>query len=479
MRPIELSLIRDVLKAELVGAGAADLQATDTPDAMVRSISTDTRYLKPGSLFIALRGERYDGHDFLPQAAASGAVAAVVDAEPAVRVPGLPLVRVADARRAMGSLARMLRRRLRGKVIAVAGSNGKTSTKHLIHAALACRLTGTMSPKSFNNDIGVPLAIFPADEHQDYLVLELGTNHPGEIENLARMAEPDIAVITNCSAEHLEGLGDLDGVRRENASILSGLKPDGTLIYFGDDPRLADAVSGFGGPRMTFGFQPDNDLTAARLSLGLDGTRFSLNGGDALYKAPMLGRHAALNALAAAAVAMRMGLSADEALLSLTDAMGPEMRLQVQQVGGVTILNDAYNANPASALAAIQTLCDLPAMGRRIAVIGEMRELGPTSAALHGELGRNIAAHGRAIDEVYCIGASGRMVRQAAVEAGFPDRHVFLCIDAADAARVVPGRIGDGDLVLLKASRLVRLEAVATAIASLRAPVPVAKPLAG
>jgi UDP-N-acetylmuramoyl-tripeptide--D-alanyl-D-alanine ligase len=153
--------------------------------------------------------------------------------------------------------------------------------------------------------------------------------------------------------------------------------------------------------------------------------------------------------------------------------------LQIQHVGPVTILNDAYNSNPASALAAIRTLCDLPAPGRRIAVIGEMREMGPTSAALHAELGRQIGALSRSIDALYCVGASGRIARQAAIEAGFPQDSAFTCVDAADAARVVPAGIRDGDLVLLKASRGVRLETVATAIVALRAPLALAKPLAG
>jgi UDP-N-acetylmuramoyl-tripeptide--D-alanyl-D-alanine ligase len=476
MRPIALSEIHDALLDQISGHVGARADATDV---MIRAISTDTRQLDAGSLFIALRGQQFDAHQFLHRAAAAGAVAAIVDAIPPDAPPGLPLLRVADTRRAMGSLALMLRRRLRGKVIAVAGSNGKTSTKHLIHTALAARYRGTMSPKSYNNDIGVPLAIFPADEDQHYLVLEMGTNHPGEIENLSRMAEPDIAVITNCSAEHLEGLGDLAGVRRENASIISGLKPDGTLIYFGDDPDLAAAVSGFGGTKMTFGFEPGNDLVVSRLSVHIDRTQFAVNGGDDLFVVPMLGSHAAVNALAAAAVATRLGLKVDEALMNLMGARGPEMRLQVQRAGAVTILNDAYNSNPASALAAIRTLCELPTSGRRVAVIGEMRELGPTSGALHDELGRQLGTLARKIDVLYCVGAPGRAVRLAAIDSGFPDRHIVLCADSADAARIVPAAVHDGDLVLLKASRGVKLETVATAITATRATLAAVKPLAG
>src|ERR1700722_1972917 len=169
-----------------------------------------------GSLFIALRGENFDGHEFLAQAAAGGAVAALIDRQSRNSPANLPLLRVADARLAMGLLARHVRQQMRGKVIAVAGSNGKTGVKHLIHSVLREDLRGSISPKSFNNDIGVPLTIFPADSQADYLVLEMGTNHAGEIQVLTNIALPDIGVITNCSAEHLEGLGDLDGVLREN-----------------------------------------------------------------------------------------------------------------------------------------------------------------------------------------------------------------------------------------------------------------------
>ena len=171
----------------------------------------------------------------------------------------LALIQVPDTRLALERLARHVRPAAPRKVIAVAGSNGKTSTKHLIHAALKGRFKGTISPKSFNNNIGVPLSIFPADAGQDYLVLEMGTNHHGEIKPLSDMAQPDIAVITNCGAEHLEGLGDLSGVRRENAQVISGLNPKGLLVVNGDDPELLIAVKEWAGKRLTFGMKPSND----------------------------------------------------------------------------------------------------------------------------------------------------------------------------------------------------------------------------
>ena len=370
----------------------------------IAAVCTDTRNMAARSLFIALRGDRFDAHDFLHQAHARGAAAALVDHLPANPPAGLPLLQVPDTRAALGLLARRVRQLFRGKVIAVAGSNGKTGTKHLIHSALRETLRGSMSPKSFNNDIGVPLAIFPADPADDYLVLELGTNHPGEIRNLTQIAQPDIAIITNCSAEHLQGLGDLDGVRRENASLIDALQPDGTLIINGDDPALLQAVSAFHGDCLTFGFSKTNDLWASNPTCSWNGTHFTIQPGDIEAFVPLLGNHVAANALAAVAVARRLGLSDSQIVQNLAKSTGPEMRLEPIEADGVRILNDAYNANPASMMAAIQTLASLPARGRRIAVLGDMRKLGDASAESHRQIGRFLADKFRP-DLLICVGA--------------------------------------------------------------------------
>src|SRR6185503_13562141 len=197
MKPLTLQQIR-----QTVGGNALTAIPADVP--LISAVCTDTRRMEKSSLFIALRGEKFDGNDFIPQAAAGGAIAALVDHPPATILPNVHLIQVPDTRKAMGKLASRARQDLIGKVVAVAGSNGKTSTKHLIDSALCGKLRGSISPKSFNNDIGVPLTIFPASPLDDYLVLEMGTNHPGELVVLAKMARPDIAVITNCGAEHLE-----------------------------------------------------------------------------------------------------------------------------------------------------------------------------------------------------------------------------------------------------------------------------------
>jgi UDP-N-acetylmuramoyl-tripeptide--D-alanyl-D-alanine ligase len=459
MKPIAIQQIRQVV-------GAKALDAIPAMASLVSAICTDSRRMEPGSLFIALPGERYDGHHFLRDAAAGGAVAALVQRLPEVQLPNVHMLLVTDTRRAMGKLARHIRQQMRAKVIAVAGSNGKTSTKHLIDSALNGSLRGSVSPKSFNNDIGVPLTIFPADPLQDYLVLEIGTNHPGEIKVLTEIAQPDIAVITNCGPEHLEFLGDLLGVRRENASIINGLNPRGLLVVNGDDPELLDTVAAYPGKRITFGFSDRNDLFAADVRCDQTGVHFKLNAHTPVF-VPLLGRHTASNALAAIAVARRLGLREEIILRGLAGAHGAEMRLQLQTAHGITILNDAYNANPASMKAALETLQMLPRTGRAIAILGDMRELGESTERFHREVGQVAANAG--LNALYCVGPFSRFIADAARQAGMKDEIVQHFSDSHAAAEALVAAFDGGDVVLLKASRAMHLERVAAAIVQGRA----------
>ena len=462
MKPLTIRQVREVLQGKALTAIPEDAPA-------VTAVCTDTRRMDKSSLFVALVGETYDGHAFIPQAAAGGAIAALVERAPDTTLPNVALIEVKNTRAALGKLARHVRKGLKAKVIAVAGSNGKTSTKHLIDAALRVRLQGSISPKSFNNDIGVPLTIFPADPSQDYLVLEMGTNHPGEIKNLSDMALPDVAVITNCGAEHLEGLHDLMGVRLENASIISGLKPDGLLVVHGDDPDLLKAVNEYKGRRITFGFKETNDLFAADVRVTEEGTYFNLNNSRREVFIPMLGRHSACNALAAIAVGRRLGVPEEQIIAGLARSSGPEMRLQLTRAGEdeeITVLNDAYNANPNSMKAALETARSLPTLSRRIAVLGDMRELGHSSDRYHREIGQFAAGCG--FDLLVCVGAQARLIAEGAAEAGQPAGSILAYPDAPAAARDVPPKLGAGDLVLVKASRGIRLEQVAHAIAASR-----------
>ena len=463
MKPLTLQQIR-----QAVGGKALTATPSDLPE--ISAVCTDTRRMEKSSLFVALRGDRFDAHNFLPLAAAGGAIAALVDRVPDNILPNVQLIQVPDTRAALGKLARRVRADLRGKVVAVAGSNGKTSTKHLIDSALGGRLRGSVSPKSFNNDIGVPLTIFPADPAQDYLVLELGTNHPGEIAALTDIARPDVAVITNVGAEHLEGLGDLMGVRQEEASVIKGLAADGMLVVNGDDRELLEAVNPYRGRRVTFGFGEHNDLFASDVRCDDTGVRFRLNNSRHEFFVPLLGRHTAANALAAIAVARKMGLHEDEIIENLSRAQGPEMRLQLRKAGAISVLNDAYNANPNSMKAALETAAALPAAGRRIAVLGDMLELGTASERYHRELGEFAA--GCRLDYLVCVGPGGAVMAEAAVAAGQPAGRVARYRDSGTLAARIRAFLQDGDLVLLKASRGVRLEAVAAAITAPHAATP-------
>jgi UDP-N-acetylmuramoyl-tripeptide--D-alanyl-D-alanine ligase len=458
MKPLTIQQIRQAVSGKL-------LSLVPNGAAQVSAVCTDTRRMEPSSLFVALRGDRFNALDFLPQAAAGGAIAALVEEPPASPLPNVHLIQVADTRIAMGKLASFVRQQLKAKVIAVAGSNGKTSTKHLIDAALRGKLRGSISPKSFNNDIGVPLTIFPASPLDDYLVLEIGTNHPGELSVLTKMARPDIAVITNCGAEHLEGLGDLAGVRKENASVIEGLDPKGLLIVNGDDPDLVAAVKDYRGQTLTFGFNKTNDLYATDVRCDETGVRFLLNGRKTNEVfVPLLGRHTASNALAAIAVARKLRLSEEVIIESLSHSDGAEMRLQLQKANGISILNDAYNANPNSMLAALDTAVALPHDGRRVAILGDMREMGPSSEHYHREIGQAAGKAGFGL--LICVGQDSRWIADAAEAAGMPRESVIRFPDSASAAEHVRSLVHEGDLVLVKASRSIHLEAVAKAIAA-------------
>jgi UDP-N-acetylmuramoyl-tripeptide--D-alanyl-D-alanine ligase len=459
MIPLTLRQIRHTV-------GGKAITIVRDENVRVMAVCLDTRKMVKNSLFVAIRGENHDAHQFLKNAAAGGAIAMLVEEPPAEPIPNVAIIQVPSTRLALGRLAKHVRQQLRAKVIVVAGSNGKTSTKHLIHGALRGRLKGSISPKSFNNDIGVPLTILSADPQQEYLVLEVGTNHHGEIKPLSEMAMPDIAVLTNCGADHLEGLGDLAGVRRENAQITSGLNPKGLLIVNGDDTDLLAAVKDWTGRRITFGFKESNDIFANDIRCTSLGTEFSMNKRPGRVFVPMLGKHSAANALAAIAVGRVMRLPEEAVIESLAKSDGPEMRLELQTAGKITILNDAYNANPNSMRAAIETLVAMETKGRRIAVLGDMLELGETSEKYHREIGSIIASTGK-VDLLACVGADARWIAESAAQNGLPGCAVMIFDDAEDAAKRVPRMLLDGDWVLIKASRGIHLEQVANALSTL------------
>lgn len=451
MTPLTAAQIAAAAGGRLIGGDA---------EARADRVSTDSRAAPVGCVFVALRGDTFDGHDYLESVRQQGATVAIVDRDTPAPA-GIATIRVADTRRALGRLAQAVRRSAtRTKVIAIAGSNGKTSTKNALHAVLSQTLRGSASPKSFNNDIGVPATLFPVSADDDYVILEIGTNHPGEVEHLSCMSEPDVAVITSIGEEHLEFFETLDNVRRENAAIVAGLRPGGLLVVC-DDEELNGRLK-HDGPVIRFGASSspirtgdERRLRASNISVMLDGTGFDCDG--VRYHLPAIGAHFAANALAVIAVARHLGLDDEMIRAGLAKADASEMRMQRRVCGRVTLLNDAYNANPTSVRAAIDTLRQVDWPGRKIVVLADMKELGPLSAAAHDGIAAEVKRSPP--DAVFAVGPAWE-----AASRGIAGCRWFADADAA--AGEVAAAVRPGDLVLLKGSRSMKLERVADAIAA-------------
>ena len=378
--------------AESLASAAGGRLVRRATRAITPGVSIDSRAVGPGQTFVALRGERVDGHIFVGDAAARGAALAIVDDERALHDDGsIGVVHVPDARAALSRLADSYRRAIEGVVfVGVTGSNGKTTTTRLIHGVLSGAMAGRCSVKSFNNDIGVPLTVLSAREGDRFVVCEVGTNHPGEIEPLSRLIRPRVGVITSIGRAHVEGLGGVEGVAREKASIVAGLEPGGVLLYSADAPVLR-ALVGSGPGRVSFGVASDAMIRVARVVGGLEGVRFTLGDG-AEFACPLLGEHNACNCAAAVGVARLLGVDDRATRVALAGFRAAEMRLETVEIGGVRVLNDAYNANPDSMAAAVRTLREVGATAsRRVAVLGDMLELGESGPAAHRELGELLA----------------------------------------------------------------------------------------
>lgn len=411
---------------------------------LARGVSTDSRSLRAGDLFFALRGRAFDGHEYLGQAFGKGAMAAVVDRD--LEAPGT-LIRVPDTLSALGDLAAAYRMTLGARVIGVAGSNGKTTTKDMIAHVMGQDRRLVKAQGSFNNQVGVPLTIFQADLETEMAVLEIGTNHPGEIARLGRIARPDVAVLVSVGAEHLEGLGSIDGVADEETALLDCLRSGGTAVVH-DDPRILSRLRLPPEKVLTFGLSSSADLHPE----WVEGMRFGVRG--VTFQLNLLGEWNIQNALAASAVAMLHGMPLAEVARRLADVRPPKMRMERLELAGVTILNDAYNSNPESASRAVREFARFPSSGRRIAVIGDMRELGASSESYHRQLGRQLAQS--PVDVVVGVGRECRALLSELE--GRQERHGFLSVE--EMRGHLGGLIRQGDAVLLKGSRGVGLEQV-------------------
>lgn len=455
-----------------------------TPSGSARFVRIDSREIQPGDAFVALRGEHADGHAFLAQAAARGAAFAVIDDQSAAgdlaSLPeGFGVLLVDSAMDALREWACAHRDRLIGtRVVAVAGSAGKTTTVRLIDAALRTQLSGTHAPKSFNNHLGVAVTLLGASPRDGYVVCEVGTSGPGETAALSAIVRPDVAVLTSLGREHLEGLGSLEGVAKEAAAITVGLHVDGSLILPEDAllPRetrgVIDALTEGPWRRVRFGASDSCDVRAEVVAQGWAGVRARLAGREVML--PMPGAHNALNAAAAIGVARELGLDEAQACDGLASAQGPPMRLERLELRGVRVLHDAYNAHPDSVRAALVTLAGIdPAPGgRRVAVLGEMLELGTLADAEHRGLGAwLVGAGGGSCDLVVTLGRRAALVGEGlggARGAGIAEHRAIEPTNggrASDAAcAAAAGLLRAGDVALVKGSRGAGLERVVDAL---------------
>lgn len=423
-------------------------------DVMLHGVSTDTRRLRTGELYIALRGEHFDGHDFLAQAAERGAAAVMIDQNCDTSLPALP---VNNTRTAMGRLAACWRERFEVPVVAVTGSNGKTTVKEMLAAILACRGRVLATAGNLNNDIGVPLTLFRLDDSHDSAVIELGANHPGEIDYLAGLVSPDVGIVTNAGPAHLEGFGSLEGVARAKGELFARLAADATAVLNADDPFYTQWCETAAHCRqVSFGIDHPADVRAVNVRLGED-SEFDIEGpwGSATVCLSLPGRHNVMNALAAAAAALAVGATILEVITGLSSLQAVQGRLQIRRgLNGSRVIDDTYNANPESLQAAIRVLAGYE--GRRVLVLGDMAELGDKAAQLHWQAGRT--AHEQGIDALYTL---GELSHQAASAFG-KQAHSFN--DRDSLIRAVTQQLSDTTTVLVKGSRAMHMEQVVSAL---------------
>jgi UDP-N-acetylmuramoyl-tripeptide--D-alanyl-D-alanine ligase len=448
MDPLSLASVASMSSAALVSGD---------PDALTFRVSKDTRTLRPGDLYVALQGERYDGNAFLQEAASRGAVGAICDKEPPAGLPpDFAILSTPDSLSALALLASSWRDRLNLRPVVITGSSGKTSVKDLTATVLRSRLRVTATFGNLNNHIGLPLTILEAGSGDEVGVWEIGMNHRGEIAPLAGMARPEIGIITGIGTAHLENLGSREEIAREKGDLLEKIPKDGLAILPAGDDFVSELESRTEARVMKVGFD-SGELRASRIVAENGGSRFGISGdfGAAEAWLPVPGRHMVGNALLAVAAGLILGIPLEECARALSHSELTSGRLSRLERGGVTFLDDSYNANPDSMKAALVTLASLPCSGRRIAVLGRMGELGIHAAAGYEDVGRAAA---RTADLLVCVGHEAHSIGEAARDGGL--EKILLTNDNDGAATLLTGLVKPGDIVLVKASRSARMEEI-------------------
>ena len=419
-------------------------------------ISTDSRTIKRGSLFIAIKGPNFDGNDFVNNAFKKGALGAIVT-QYTIRNThdGQVVIRVKDGTKALQAIAAHHRRQFKIPVIAVTGSNGKTTVKDMIAAALGTRYNVLKNEGTKNNHIGVPQALLGLNKKHKIAVLELGANHPGEIDELAGIVKPDACVITNIGPSHLEFFGSLNGVFNAKREVLGHLKRQGFAVLNGDDEYLSKVNRGKFRV-VKFGLGDRNDYRAVNICLGKRGVSFTVNGTED-YKLNLLGIHNVYNALSAIAVAKDFGVGYESIKAAFRVFRPAYMRINLRKIRGLDIINDSYNSNPFSMQAALDVIRHYPAPSRWI-VSGDMLELGAKSGYLHREVGEKIARSGAS--GLLTFGRLSKCTLSGARACGMADNRLWHCATHGDIAAILKRVAKKGDVVLVKGSRVMRMERV-------------------
>lgn len=442
--------------AEVCTATKGTLQGA-VAELQFYGICTDTRIVRPGNLFIALTGERFDGHEFLLQAVQKGATGVVVSRKDISLPSGIAVVIVENTLRALQDLANFHRRRYQIPVIAITGSNGKTTTKDLTAAILASRLCVLKTEANFNNEIGLPLTLLNMTGEHQVAVVEMGMRGPGEIAELAQIAEPTAGIVTNVGETHIELLGSLDNIAQAKSELVEAIPETGFIVLNSDNSYVKTMSSKAKGRIVFYGIEQSGHVQADNIQTEGLHTSFTCrcHGEEFVLRLPMIGRHNVYNTLAAVAAAWELGLRAEAIQEGLSQFQPTAMRQQIERVGDYTVINDAYNASPLSMAGAISTLQQV-ATGRAVAVLGDMLELGEVAVEAHRRIGQATADYG--VNAVITVGPLAKHIAIAAREAGVAE--TVACQDHEEAGAVLRRLLQPGDTVLLKGSRGMRMEKI-------------------
>lgn len=435
-------------------------------ETVFKNISTDSRKIKPGDLFIPIVGEKFDGHDFIDASFDSGASGALTQKD-TVASEGKTLIKVENTLKALQDVARFYRGRFRIPVVGVTGSVGKTSTKDMVASVLGKRFNVLKTEGNFNNEIGLPLTLFNLENCHEAAVIEMGMSGFGEIGRLTRIAAPDIAIITNIGMSHIEKLGSRENILKAKLEILEGLSGNGLVVLNGDDDMLSGLKGKLGFRTVFYGMGDGNDYRAQNVkNLGENGTSFniSLGGREYAVHVTVPGIHNVSNALAAIAAGTELGVPVESMIEGIREFSPGKLRLNIISHKGFKIINDTYNASPQSMESAINVLKDIAGNGRTIAVLGDMLEMGDWAPKAHMDVGKFAVSRG--VDYIITVGKNAGYIAKGAFDEGFNPENIFSFNENNEAAEFIRDFVADGDVVLVKGSRGMKMEQIVERLTS-------------